>query len=59
MALISLLGQFGGGRHVIPFYVDLVVVAVWSLIVYYTAIRLRLADEKVDEYVKEIYPVES
>ena len=29
------------------------------LIVYYTAIRLRLRDEKVDEYVKEIYPVES
>jgi amino acid transporter len=59
MALISVLGQFGGGRHVIPFYVDLVVVAGWSLIVYYTAIRLRLPDEKVDEYVKEIYPVES
>ena len=26
----------------IPFYWDMVVVAVWSLIIYYTAIRLRL-----------------
>jgi hypothetical protein len=34
MAVISFLGPFGGGRNVIPFYWDLVWVAVWSLIVY-------------------------
>jgi hypothetical protein len=33
MALNSFLGQFGGGSRVIPFYVDLVVVAAWSLII--------------------------
>ncbi|MGH9098098.1 MAG: APC family permease, partial [Acidimicrobiales bacterium] len=59
MALISFLGQFGGGRRVLPFYVDLAVVAGWSLVIYAAALRLRLPDDKVDEHVKEIYPVES
>ncbi len=59
MALLSFLGQFGGGREIIPFYWDLLVIAVWSLIVYYTAIRLRLPAEKVDEYVEGVYGFES
>lgn len=59
MAVISVLGQFGGGHHVIPFYWDLAAVAGWSLIVYYTALRLRLPDEAVDEHVEDIYAVES
>ena len=58
MALISYLGQFVGGRDVIPFYWDLVVVAVWSLIVYFVALRLRLPVEKVDDYARDVYPVE-
>ena len=59
LTLISYLGQFQGGRNVIPFYWDLVVVAVWSLIVYYTAIRLRLPEEKVDEYAEGVFGFES
>jgi hypothetical protein len=35
------------------------VVAAWSLIVYFTAIRLRLPKEKVDEYAKGVYGFES
>ena len=58
MALISYLGQFSGGRDVIPFYWDLVTVAAWSLIVYYAAMRLRLPDDRVDEYARDVYPVE-
>jgi amino acid transporter len=58
MALISYLGQFGDGRNVIPFYWDLGVVAVWSLIVYFTALRLRLPPERVDDYARDVYPVE-
>ncbi len=58
MALISYLGQFEGGRQVIPFYWDLAVVAVWSLIVYSVALRLRLPEHRVDEYAKDVYPVE-
>jgi amino acid transporter len=59
MTLISYLGQFGGGRMNIPFYWDMVVVAGWSLIVYYTAIRLRLPTSKVDEYAEGVYGFES
>ena len=59
MTLISYLGQFQGGRMNIPFYWDMVVVAAWSLIVYYTAIRFRLPEEKVDEYAQGVYGFES
>ena len=59
LTLISYLGQFQGGRGNIPFYWDMVVVAVWSLVVYYTAIRLRLPESKVDEYAKGVYGFES
>ena len=58
MALISYLGQFGGGRDVIPFYWDLLVVAIWSLIVYTAAMYLRLPADRVDEYARDVYPVE-
>jgi hypothetical protein len=58
MALISFLGQFDGGRNIIPFYWDLVVVAVWSLIVYFVALRLRLPESRVDDYARDVYPVE-
>ena len=59
MALISYCGQFGGGRGYIPFYWDMAVVAVWSLIVYAVAIRLRLPVEKVDEYTEGVYGFET
>jgi amino acid transporter len=59
MTLISYLGQFDGGRMHIPFYWDMLVVAVWSLIVYATAIRLRLPTAKVDEYTKGVYGFET
>jgi amino acid transporter len=59
LTLISFLGQFGGGTGTIPFGWDLVVVAAWSLIVYYTAIRLRLPEAKVDEYAQGVYGFES
>jgi amino acid transporter len=58
MALISYLGQFSGGRDVIPFYWDLAVVAAWSLIVYFVALRLRLPVDRVDDYARDVYPVE-
>jgi len=59
LTLISYLGQFQGGRMNIPFYWDMVVVTAWSLIVYYTAIRLRLPEEKVDRYAQGVYGFES
>jgi amino acid transporter len=59
LTLISYLGQFQGGRMNIPFYWDLVVVAVWSLIIYALAIRLRLPEEKVNRYAEGVYGFES
>jgi amino acid transporter len=58
MALISYLGQFVGGREVIPFWWDMVVVAVFSLGVYLAALKFRLPDDKVDRYVNQVYSVE-
>ena len=59
ITLISYFGQFQGGRMNIPFYWDMVVVAAWSLVVYYTAIRFRLPPEKVDEYAQGVYGFDS
>jgi amino acid transporter len=59
MALISYFGQFVGGRDDIPFYWDLGVVAAWSLIVYFVAMRLRLPVDRVDAYTEDVFPVES
>jgi amino acid transporter len=58
MALISYLGQFVGGREVIPFWWDMVVVAVFSLVVYLAALKFRLPADKVDRYVNQVYSVE-
>ena len=59
LTLLSFLGQFGGGRETIPFYWDMVAVAAFSLVIYYTAIRLRLPESKVDEYAQGVYGFES
>jgi amino acid transporter len=58
MTLISYFGQFSGTGG-IPFYWDMAVVTVWSLVIYYTAIRLRLPESKVDEYAAGVYGFES
>ncbi len=38
LALISYFGSFGGGKNVIPFGIDFIVIAVFSIIAYYGAI---------------------
>jgi amino acid transporter len=58
LALISYLGQFGHGQNIIPFWWDLAVVAVFSLIVYYAAMFLRLPPAAVDRYAEDVYPIE-
>ena len=42
-----------GGNDDLGLFGGLIVSAVWSLIIYYVAISLRLPSEKVDEYVRE------
>jgi len=46
----------GGGR--LGFGWDLLVVAIFSLVIYYTAIALRLPASKVDEYASHLYAQE-
>jgi len=63
MAIISYLGQFNEpyalpfktiNNYHIPFYWDLGIIAVFSLIIYYWAVSLRLPPEKVREYVSVV-----
>jgi amino acid transporter len=55
-------GQYGlattvvGGNGDLPLYWDLLVLAVFSLGIYYVAIAKRLPTSKVDYYVREVYP---
>jgi amino acid transporter len=60
----GIIGGIGPFRHVLDqggnddlgLFGGLIAVMVWSLIVYVVAIRTRLPSEKVDEYVREVYP---
>jgi amino acid transporter len=72
MGVISYFGGFGeggifdgvgtfktvlvGGKGDIGLYWDLLVVAAFSLVIYYVAISQRLGPEQVDHYVREVYP---
>jgi amino acid transporter len=50
MALITWLGQFDG-RKVIPFWFDMVLVAAFSLAIFYWALSLALPQEQVRAYL--------
>jgi amino acid transporter len=72
MGVISYFGTFGtggiigsvgvfktvlvGGNNDLGLYGGLIVSAVWSLVIYYTAMSRRLPSAMVDEYVREVYP---
>jgi amino acid transporter len=53
IALISWLGRYGG-REVIPDWVDLGVVAVFSVAIFALAIALRLRPERAQEYISVV-----
>jgi len=58
LALISYFGSFEGGTKALPFGVDLVVVAVFSLVVYAFALSVRLEPEQTKRYIDEVIDVE-
>jgi amino acid transporter len=45
-----------GGNDDLGLWGGLIATAVWSLIIYYVAISKRLPTDKVDYYVREVYP---
>jgi hypothetical protein len=44
---VLLTTQFTGGTGTIPFYVDLLVVTIFSLVIYYMAVALSMPADKV------------
>lgn len=53
MTIIGLLGRYGGGsENFIPDYVDLVVVALFSLAIFYYAVSLAMTTEQIQETVR-------
>lgn len=52
LALITKLGQFGG-TNFLPFWIDLLVLAVFSLAIYFWAVSLGMSTEKVAAAVEE------
>jgi amino acid transporter len=72
MGVISYLGGFGhggiiggvgpfktvlvGGNDHLKLYWDLLVLAGFSLVIYFVAMQNRLSPAKVDHYVREVYP---
>jgi hypothetical protein len=42
----------------IPFWWDLGVVAVFSLVIHYTAMHFRLSEARLDQYASHLYPPE-
>ncbi|MCL4560477.1 MAG: APC family permease [Chloroflexi bacterium] len=54
LAIISYLGSFGGGLGILPFGIDLLVVAVYSLIIYFWAVGQRLNDAESKEQLQEL-----
>ncbi len=47
MTIISVLGRYGHGHNVIPDWVDLAVVIVFSLAIFYYAVEFRMKDSAV------------
>jgi amino acid transporter len=72
MTIISYFGNFGagglfgvggifknfwvGGQGDINIWISLLILAAFSLFIYYLAIYSRLPESKVDEYIKDVYP---
>src|SRR5581483_1512877 len=72
MGVISYFGGFGkgdiiggigifknvliGGNGALPLYWDIAVLTAFSLLIYFLAIATRLPSDKVDRYVRDVYP---
>ena len=50
---LTYLGSFGGGKGLIPFGWDLLVVALFALVIFYLSFVCRLSKDKVHQYLSE------
>ena len=53
LLLLTFLGQFEGGRKVLPFGIDLAVTAVFGLVIYFLAVRQSASSDLVARYLAE------
>ena len=51
LTLLSYIGDFGTGKHLIPFGMDFVIIGVFCALIMMLAVRFRLPDESTKEYV--------
>lgn len=54
LAIISYLGGFGGGRNLIPFGWDFVIIGLFSMLTIWLALRFRLPSEVTKRYVADL-----
>ena len=59
VAIVSYLGNYNGGKKIIPFGWDLVIIALLSLVVFALAFVFRLDKNKVDSYREELQMLEN
>jgi amino acid transporter len=53
LALMSYLGPYGGGQDVMPFGWSFLVIAVFSVIIFWIGLKVRLLPAAVEEHVEE------
>lgn len=52
LTLISYLGSFGGGRNILPFGLDLIVLAVFSIVIVLLATKFKLSSEEANAHME-------
>lgn len=53
MTIISWMGSFGGGANILKFGWDILVITIFSVIIYWIAVRACLSPEKYESYLAE------
>ena len=53
LAVISLLGQYGDGLGILPEWIDLLVVAVFSVAIFFLGVRMALPRARVQEAFRQ------
>ena len=55
LTLISYLGSFGGGKNILPFGWDLVVIAFFSIFIVFLASSFKSSAERTQKYIEELH----